>query len=75
MIKWDLSQGCKHFSISTIKCDTQNQRTEESKPYDHLNTNKPIYKTDTASQTNRTNLWWGEGIVREFEINMYTLLP
>ena len=38
-----------------------------------------IYKTDTDSQTQKTNKvarreGWGEGIVREFEMDMYTLL-
>ena len=28
-IKWDLSQGCKHSSISTNQCDTPHQQTEE----------------------------------------------
>ena len=42
-------------------------------------TNKLIYKTETDSQPQRTNLWllggrMGEGIVREFGIDMYMLL-
>ena len=42
--------------------------------------NELIYKTETDSQTSRTNLTVtrgkgeGEGIVREFGIDMYTLL-
>ena len=28
MIKWDLSQGCKDFSISTNQCDTPHQQIE-----------------------------------------------
>ena len=42
--------------------------------------NELIYKTETDSQTSRTNLLvtteggWGEGVVREFEIDMYILL-
>ena len=43
-------------------------------------TNELIYKTETDSQTQRTNLLvttgggGGEGIVREFEIDLYILL-
>ena len=41
-------------------------------------TNELTYKTETESQTSKTNLWlqgWGgEGIVRDFGKVMYTLL-
>ena len=38
-------------------------------------TNEFIYKTETESQTQQRNLWLpGEGIVREFGTEMYTLL-
>ena len=43
-------------------------------------TNELIYKTEIDSQTQKTNLWLpgarlgGGGIVREFGIDMYTLL-
>ena len=43
-------------------------------------TNELIYKTETDSQTSRTNLWlpgggrWRGGIDWEFGIDMYTLL-
>ena len=41
-------------------------------------TNQLIYKTETDSQTQKTNLWLpkgkGEGINQEFGINIYTLL-
>ena len=42
-------------------------------------TNELTYKTETGSQIERRNLWllgegWREGIVREFGIDMYTLL-
>ena len=42
-------------------------------------TNELIYKTETDSQIQRTNLWLpggrgGGGILREFGIDMYTLL-
>ena len=42
-------------------------------------TNELIYKKDIALRTSRMNLWLleegcGEGIVREFGMDMYTLL-
>ena len=41
-------------------------------------TNELIYKTETDSQTYKTNLWLpkgkGEGVNYEFGINRYTLL-
>ena len=41
-------------------------------------TNELTYKTETESQTSKTNLWLqgggGEGIVRDFGKVMYTLL-
>ena len=42
-------------------------------------TNELTYKMETDSQTSRMNLWlpggrMGEGIVREFGMDMYTLL-
>ena len=64
MTKWDLSQ--EHKFGSTY----ENQS---------IYTNELIYKTETDLQTQRTNLWLpggkgGGGIVREFGIDMYTLL-
>ena len=42
-------------------------------------TNEHIYKTESVSQTERVNLWlqrgrMGEGIAREFGLDVYTLL-